>query len=68
MKTVRLGNPGAVRRMLASSLNDLLVNKISPEKSRAIGYLASVLLKSFEIDELDKRISEIEKQIKETVK
>ena len=67
MQEIRLSNPQMVRRLLNRTINQLLKDDISTDKARCIGYLSGVLLKSMEVEELDKRISEIEAQmLKET--
>ena len=71
MKEIRLNSPSAVRRLLARTISDLLKNgndKIEIDRARVVGYLSSILLKAIDSEILEARISEIEKQIKETTK
>ena len=52
-----------VRRLLNRTINQLLKGEIETDKARCVGYLSSVLLKSLEVEEIEKRISEIEAQM-----
>ncbi|QGT99298.1 hypothetical protein SYNTR_0705 [Candidatus Syntrophocurvum alkaliphilum] len=57
---IRLNNPSHVRRLLNRTINQLLNDEIEESKSRAIGYLSQILLKSMEVEDLAKRIEELE--------
>ncbi len=61
---VRLKNPENVRVLLARTINELKAGTLSENKSRAIGYLCSILLKSMEVNELDARLQKIEQELK----
>lgn len=67
MQNIRLSNPSQVRRLLNRTINQLLKGEIETEKARCIGYLGSILLKAQEVEEMELRLSEIEKQIKKKV-
>jgi len=71
MKAIRLNSSSSVRRLLARTITELLKNdndKIEIDRARVVGYLSSILLKAIDSEILEARISEIEKQIKETTK
>lgn len=57
MQTMRLQNPHQVRRLLNRTINMLLNEEI---ETRCIGYLASILLKSMEVEDLEGRIRSLE--------
>lgn len=58
--SIRLENPQAVQRLLARTINLLNDNMINENRAKAIGYLANILLNSFETVNLEKRIEELE--------
>jgi len=66
MQEIRLNNPRQVKRLLNRTINQLLNGTIEVEKARCIGYLGSILLKAIEVEELDDRLTEIERQIART--
>jgi hypothetical protein len=60
---IRLENPRNVQRLLARTINLLNDNEISESRAKAIGYLAGILIKSFETIDLETRLKELEKQV-----
>lgn len=60
---IRLENPKNVQRLLARTINLLNDNEISESRAKAIGYLAGILIKSFETIDLENRLRELEQQI-----
>jgi hypothetical protein len=58
-----LTKPADVRRMLASIINDCIVDEMEIEKGRGIGYLAQILLKAMESTDLEVRLQELEKEV-----
>lgn len=67
MQDIRLNNPQAVRRLLNRTINDLLGDKMEVDKARCIGYIGSILLKAIETEELENRISKLEKEVNKKV-
>lgn len=65
MQEIRLNNPLQVKRLLNRTINQLLNDEITTDKARTIGYLASVLLKASEVEELDARMAAIENELQE---
>jgi len=63
MQAVRLTNSSAVRRLLNRSVNLLLNDEIQTDKARTIGYLCSILLKAMEVEDLEARMAELERQL-----
>jgi len=46
--------------MLAFSINELLRGRLEPKLANALGYLASTLLKTLDVGELERRIAALE--------
>lgn len=65
----RLNKPQDVRRMLSRIMNELLKNgTLDPiQKAKALGYLSSISLKAMEMSDLEERMADIEKALKEGV-
>lgn len=63
MQDIRLNNPAQVKRLVNRTINQLLKGEIETDKARCIGYLASILLKASEVEEMADRMTEIEKQL-----
>ncbi len=63
MQKIRLNNPAQVRRFLNRTINQLLNGEIKSDDARCVGYLSNILLKSIETEELENRLTEIEKQM-----
>lgn len=59
-RKIQLTKPSDVRRMLASIINDALVDEMGIEKARGIGYLSQILLKAMESTDVEKRLEELE--------
>ncbi len=64
---VRINNPDGVRRLLQRVINSLLNDEISENKARAIGYLCNIMLKAFEVGELEERLTELEEMLSDKV-
>jgi hypothetical protein len=60
---IRLENPRNVQRLLARTINLLNDGEISEGRAKAIGYLAGILIKSFETIDLETRLKELEEQV-----
>jgi hypothetical protein len=56
-----LKNVGDVIVLLAMTINQVRRGQIDPRISNAVGYLSATLLKAFEIGDLERRISDVEK-------
>ena len=63
MQAIRLSNPSAVRRLLQRTINQLLNDEIQTDKARTIGYLGSIILKAMEVEDLEVRMTELERQL-----
>lgn len=50
------------RKLLSAVINELRENKISCTKGKAIGYLVNILLKIFEADNFEERLTELERR------
>lgn len=64
MQAIRLNNPQQIQRLLNRTINQLLADEIEEGKARCIGYLASILLKANEVENIDKRLDDLEKVMK----
>ena len=60
---IRLNNPQAVKRLLNRTINGLLADELGTDKSRCIGYLCSILLKAIEVEDISKRLDQLEDKI-----
>lgn len=61
-RSIRLRSVSDVNRLLAKIINDLLRNEIEESKAGKIGYLSNIMIKSFEISDIEKRITVLEQQ------
>lgn len=57
---IRLNNPRAVQRLLARTINALNKGRMTESRARAIGYLAQILLKGFEVVDFEERLAKLE--------
>lgn len=64
---VRINDADGVRRLLQRTINALLDDEISESKARAIGYLCNIMLKAFEVGELEERLTELEEMLSDKV-
>lgn len=69
MRDKRINKPQHVRQVLSEQINILRkkkdVDKKEIDRARAIGYLSSVALTAIRDGELEERIAEIEKTLRE---
>lgn len=63
MQDIRLNNPQQVKRLINRTINQLLAGEIATDKARCVGFLASILLKAQEVEDMSDRMTELEKQI-----
>lgn len=63
-RSIRLRTVFDLNRLLARTINQVLRDEISEGKAGKIGYLSNVMLKSFEMTELEQRIQKLEEQTK----
>lgn len=63
MQNIRLNNSAQVKRLLNRTINQLLNGEIETDKARCVGYLGTILLKAIEVEDVEKRVAEIEKQL-----
>ena len=61
---IRVDSPQAVQRLLGRTINLLLDDQISTEKSKAIGYLSNILLSCFQTVDMEQRLTELEEIVK----
>lgn len=61
---ISISNTQDVMKLIVETINDLRGNKVSTRNANAIGYLASVALKTIEQGVLEKRLEEVEYALK----
>jgi len=64
---VRVNSPDGVNRLLQRVINALLDDEITENKARTIGYLCNIMLKAFEVGELEERLTELEESLSDKV-
>ena len=64
---VRVNSPDGVNRLLQRVINALLDDEITENKARTIGYLCNIILKAFEVGELEERLTELEESLSDKV-
>jgi hypothetical protein len=57
---VKIENSGDVTALLSQTINQVRKGMIDPRVANAVGYLANLVIKTFEQNELEKRIARIE--------
>jgi hypothetical protein len=62
---IRLENPRNTQKFLARIINELHDGTISESKARVMGYIAQIMLKSFETIDFEERLKEIEKSMED---
>lgn len=61
-RSIRLRSASDVNRLLARIINNLLRNEVEESKAGKIGYLSNIMIKSFEVSDIEKRIAVLEQQ------
>ena len=64
-RAIRLRTTHDVSRLLGKTINALMRDEISGQKSAKIGYLANILLRSLEVSDLEARLEALERTISE---
>jgi hypothetical protein len=67
-RSVRIKTASDINRLLAKVINDLIRNKIGENKAGKIGYLANIMLHSFETQEFEKRLEALEEIVRQEKK
>ncbi len=57
----RLTNARSCRRFLAQIANEVYDGSLEPGTGGKLAYITSIIIKSIEVDEIEKRITELEK-------
>ena len=65
MAPVVIEIPGDTLRILTEAINDVRALENSVARSRALGYLCGVVIKAFEVTELEGRMQALETILKE---
>jgi hypothetical protein len=64
-RSIRLRTAFDVNRLLAKTINGLLRNEIPEGKAGKIGFLCGVMLKSFEVSQIEQRLADLERRTAE---
>jgi len=56
---VKIENSGNVMMLLSQTINQVLKGIIDPRVAKAVGYLANLQIKTFELNELEKRLAKL---------
>lgn len=62
-RRIEIKKPRHIRKALVNTLNLLKEGQIEPNVANSIGYLCGVIIKTFELIELEERLIEIEKKL-----
>jgi len=62
-RTVRLRSVHDINRMLARTINQLVRSEIEESKAGKVGYLCNIMIRSFEVCDIEKRLVELEDQV-----
>lgn len=62
-KVIRTNNSKDITKLLSKMINDVLQDRLDLRIATGITYIANVLLKAFELSELEKRIDNIEQHL-----
>lgn len=62
-KRIEIKKPRHIRKALVNTLNLLKEGKIEPVTANCIGYLCGIIIKNFELIEMDERMREIERKL-----
>jgi hypothetical protein len=64
-RSIRLRTAFDVNRLLAKTINGLLRNEILEGKAGKIGFLCGVMLKAFEVSQIEQRLADLERRTAE---
>lgn len=56
-------SPSDIKRLINNTINELRSGEIDSKSANAIGYLANILLKVFETEDLLEKIKEMEEKV-----
>lgn len=60
---IRINRPIHIRRLLSRSISEVLNNEMQVDTLRAISYSCSIILKVFEVGEIEDRLARIEERL-----
>ena len=63
-RNVYAQNAGDMKRLMNNVINELRNGEIDSKSANAIGYLANIILKTIEVEEVQQRILKMEERIK----
>lgn len=63
LKRVRLKGASDIKRLMGTLINEVRSGEIYPQDASCIGYLAGIFLRSSELSDFEKRLTNIEKLI-----
>jgi hypothetical protein len=59
-----IGSVGDVCTLLAQTINDVRTGRLDPKPANAIGYLSGILVRAFEVGELEERLAMLERSVR----
>lgn len=60
---IRFNDITNVHRFLGRIANELYREEMSVERARALGYISSIMIKSIEIKDIEKRLNQLEESL-----
>lgn len=59
-----IGSVGDVCTLLARTINDVRTGRLDPKLANCVGYLSGVLVRAFEVGELEERLAMLERSVR----
>ena len=59
-----IGSVGDVCTLLAKTINDVRTGRLDPKLANCVGYLSGILVRAFEVGELEERLAMLERSVR----
>jgi hypothetical protein len=59
-----IGGVGDVCVLLAKTINDVRTGRLDPKLANCVGYLSGILVRAFEVGELEERLAMLERSVR----
>jgi hypothetical protein len=66
-RNITVHTSGDVKKLINITINELRNEEMDSKRANAIGYLANILLKAFEAEELAKKVGELEERMEQII-
>ena len=63
-RNIYVQSVGDVKRLMNNVINELRNGEIDSKSANAIGYLANIILKTIEVEDVERRILELDEKVK----